>query len=188
MIQLNLTAQEIARILLSRGEVLTDATVTRVAGRTRWAPIVRELRTHPIAPMLVPPAFSSSPAQYAMKPPSRDETPLNGYPLFGGLASPPSSVGVVYFYEQVGADRIKIGFHDGDDPDVRARQWRTGSAFALKRLGQFCGTLDDEAAAKARFHHLKVEAGPGADLKPGDEWFYKSAELLDFIRLRCQTG
>lgn len=67
-------------------------------------------------------------------------------------------LGRVYFIEAIGADRIKIGFTQGD-PENRSAQLQTGCPFPLAVIGSFYASARRESELHAGTPELRARIG-----------------------------
>lgn len=84
---------------------------------------------------------------------------------------------MIYFIQDAGTYRIKIGYTGKDDPQVRLKELQTGSATLLYLLGTRAGTLQTEKELHEQFAKHSVAQG---------EWFNPAPELLQYI-IGCAT-
>ena len=82
-------------------------------------------------------------------------------------------IGLVYFIEAIGVDRIKIGY--SDNPDKRLKQLLTGSPLTLELRATMPGSLTTERELHQRFAHLRIE----------NEWFQYTDEIRQYISANC---
>lgn len=78
---------------------------------------------------------------------------------------------MLYFIEAVGDGRIKIGFTDNNDAEIRMATLQVGCPHELRLLGTLPGTMDDEKNLKRRF---------AAHCSRG-EWFEPVPDLIALI-------
>lgn len=77
---------------------------------------------------------------------------------------------MIYFIEAIGADRVKIGYTDGD-PESRMKSLQTGCPHRLRLLAAVDGDMDAERALHQAFDHLCTVG----------EWFTFGPDLRGFI-------
>lgn len=84
-------------------------------------------------------------------------------------------LGVVYFIEAIGTERVKIGFTSHDTPSARLRRLQTSSPFELRVITSLSGSLGVEKHLHQR--HVADRILPTA------EWFHLRGKVLDLVEI-----
>lgn len=82
-------------------------------------------------------------------------------------------MGLVYFIEAMGCDRIKIGFTASSSASARVRDLQTGCPFPLQVIATLPGSVATEERIHTRFRKFRV--------MPNAEWFHASPILRAYI-------
>jgi hypothetical protein len=86
--------------------------------------------------------------------------------------------GFVYFVQEVGSGRVKIGW--SERPDERIREMQTANSHTLHLVGLFSGTSRDETDVHRSLASSRVQGHR--------EWFYTTTEVrMEALRL-CTGG